>query len=309
MGLPARALVDCHTHTLFSDGVATFAENVRAAATAGCRVMVSTDHLTLPASMDPTCAVSVAEGELAAHRAAFDEACAAAAELAPELEYIYGFECDWYEGCEPYVKRWSAGATVRLGSVHWLGNPGDITAGAARPGDADDPAARVATAGTPGSGAGWIDDGDDLHLWLELGPDEVWRRYARAWCRACESPLAFDVMAHPDLAQRFCQEGLAATCDLRPLMDEMAACAHDTGRRIEISTAGLRKGVGDYYPGRALLERFCRAGVPITFSSDAHVARDICSGIADAMSHAFAIGYRSFDVPHADGSWEHVPLA
>ena len=50
--MSACPLIDCHTHTSFSDGHASFEDNVRAAAAAGCRVMVSTDHLTLPASMD-----------------------------------------------------------------------------------------------------------------------------------------------------------------------------------------------------------------------------------------------------------------
>ena len=40
--MPACPLVDCHTHTSFSDGHASFEDNVRAAAAAGCRVMVST---------------------------------------------------------------------------------------------------------------------------------------------------------------------------------------------------------------------------------------------------------------------------
>ena len=122
--MPACPLVDCHTHTSFSDGHASFEDNVRAAAAAGCRVMVSTDHLTLPASMDANCEVQVVEGDLTAHRLAFEDARKLAAQITPELELIYGFECDWYEGCEPLVERWSAGAIVRLGSVHWIGNPG-----------------------------------------------------------------------------------------------------------------------------------------------------------------------------------------
>lgn len=304
----AAPIIDCHTHTSFSDGAATFEENIRTAAAAGCRVLVSTDHLTLPASMDPACEVSVAERDLPTHRAAWEAARDLAARIAPGLELVYGFECDWYEGCEPFVERWSAGAAVRLGSVHWIGDPGAIAAGAAHLGAPDDPAADTAPAGQPGSGAGWIDDGSDLHLWHELGPDEVWRRYVATWCRACESPLAFDVMAHPDLAARFRAEGLAPTIDLAPLWDEMAACAHDTGRRIELSTAGLRKGVGDYYPAAGLLARFRRTEVPLTFSSDAHRAEDICDGIAAAQRHAYELGYRSFDVPHADGSWETVAL-
>ena len=105
--MPVCPLVDCHTHTSFSDGHASFEENVRAAAAAGCRVMVSTDHLALPASMDANCEVQVVEGDLPTHRLAFEDARRLAAQIAPELELIYGFECDWYEGCEPLVERWS----------------------------------------------------------------------------------------------------------------------------------------------------------------------------------------------------------
>lgn len=274
--LAPRTLVDTHTHTSFSDGDATFEENARAAVAAGCAVLVSTDHLTLPAIMDPAGAVQVAESDLAAHRAAFDAAAAAH----PELEMIYGFECDWYEGCEERIAAWSAGAQVRLGSVHWLG-------------DIDDGA--------------WIDDADDQHIWREFGPDEVWRRYAETWCRACDCAL-FDTMAHPDLAQRFSCAGFAPTIDLAPLWDQMAEAARDTGVRVELSTAAWRKGLSDYYPAEGLLARFQRAEVPLTVGSDAHVARDICRGIADAYAHAARMGYRHVEVPRADGSWERMPL-
>ena len=140
--MPMCPLVDCHTHTSFSDGHASFEDNVRAAAAAGCRVMVSTDHLTLPASMDANCEVQVTEGDLPAHHLAFEDALNLAAQIAPELTFIYGFECDWYEGCEPLVERWSQGAVVRLGSVHWIGNPGDIMAGAAGTAGTEDVAIR-----------------------------------------------------------------------------------------------------------------------------------------------------------------------
>lgn len=279
-------IVDCHTHTHFSDGTSTFEENVRAAAAAGCAVLVSTDHLTLPASMDPTGEAQVVESDLAAHRAAFEEARALAGRLDGGPELVYGFECDWYVGCEPLVERWSAGAVVRLGSVHWIGDP--VRAG-------DD--------------VGWIDYAADLHVWRALGPDEVWRRYADAWCAACESPLAFDSMAHPDLAMRFAREGLAPMIDLVPLWDRMVSCARDTGRRVELSTAGLRKSVADYYPTRGLLERFAAAGVPLTVGSDAHCAPDVCWGVGEAYAHAARCGYRCVEVPHADGDWETVALA
>ena len=297
-------IVDCHTHTSFSDGTSTFEQNVRAAAAAGCRVLVSTDHLTLPASLDELCEAQVPLAQLVEHRAAFEAARGLASEIAPELELIYGFECDWYPGCEEYVRTWSEGAVVRLGSVHYIGNPGDITTGAAgQPG----------TEGTPQAnqiypGSGWIDYAEDKHVWENLGADEVWRRYVDAWCQACESPLEFDSMAHPDLAARFANDGFAPTIDLSRLWDQMVECAHDTGRRVEVSTAGLRKTTASYYPSPGLLHRFAKAGVPITTGSDAHRAVDVCWGIQEAYRYAYAAGYRSIEVPHADGSWESVEI-
>ena len=297
-------LVDCHTHTKYSDGEPTFEENVRAAAAAGCRVLVSTDHLTLPASMDPKGEVQVTEADLPRHRADFETARTLAAQIAPNMEYLYGFECDWYPGCEPLVERWTQGATVRLGSTHWIGDPGDVAAGAAlTPGTEN-----VAPADPADSPNGWIDDGSYMHVWEILGAHEVWRRYVDTWCRACESPLNFDIMAHPDLAMRFANEGYAPDFALAPFWDQMAECAADTGRRIEVSTAGLRKTVNDYYPTHGLLERFARAGVPIAFGSDSHRAQDICWGIRDAQRYAYKCGYRAFDLPHATGEWETVQL-
>ena len=209
--MPACPLVDCHTHTSFSDGHASFEDNVRAAAAAGCRAMVSTDHLTLPASMDSNCEVQVVEGNLPAHRLAFEDARKLTAQIAPELELIYGFECDWYEGCEPLVERWSEGAVVRLGSVHWIGNPGDIMAGAAGAAGTEN----VARPDTPDSRCGWIDDDTNLHVWENLGVRGVWERYVDDWCRACESSLNFDVMAHPDLVMRFRRKALRPTLTRR----------------------------------------------------------------------------------------------
>lgn len=297
-------IVDCHTHTSFSDGTSTFEENVRAAAAAGCRVLVSTDHLALPASLDEACEVQVPLSRLVEHRAAFEAARGLANEIAPELELIYGFECDWYPGCEEYVRTWSEGAVVRIGSVHYIGSPGDIATGAAE---------QPGTEGTPQANqiypdSGWIDYAEDKHVWENLGADEVWRRYVDTWCKACESPLEFDTMAHPDLAARFTNDGFTPTIDLSRLWDQMVECAHDTGRRVEVSTAGLRKTTASYYPSAGLLHRFAKAGVPITTGSDAHRAVDVCWGIQEAYRYAYAAGYRSIELPHADGSWESVEI-
>ncbi len=266
-------LVDCHSHTTYSDGASTLEEMVSAAEACGCEVFCTTDHLTMPEELDPGSEVGVAEVDLPKLAADF----ALAREAHPGIELVRGFECDWYEGCEENTLRWSQGATFLLCGVHKV--------------DLRD-----------------IDWAEDMGIWEELGPDELWRRYADTWCRACESSLPFGSMAHPDLPRRFENEGYAPTIDLAPIFTQMATCAHDTGRRIEVSTAGLRKSVRGYYPCPQLLAEFFRAEVPITVGSDAHHAMDACWGIRDAYAYAHATGYRTMDVPRGDDSWSTVEL-
>ncbi|MDO4841285.1 MAG: PHP domain-containing protein, partial [Phoenicibacter congonensis] len=297
-------LVDCHTHTFFSDGVSSFEENIRAAIAAGCKVLVSTDHLTLPASMDPNLECQVPFNRLQEHKDSFEEAQSLAFELCPELDFIYGFECDWYEGCEQNVKAWAKDAQVKLGSVHWIGHAGDVSIAAGY--DGSDAIAQADSSRNK-EVAGWIDYSEDMHVWEQLGSAGVWGKYVETWCKACESELNFDSMAHPDLPMRFYAE-FPPPANIENLWGKMAECAKDTGRRIEISTASFRKGLNDFYPACSLLEKFFKAEVPITLGSDAHNAKFVCYNIEEAQKHAWEIGYRKFDVPRKDGSWESWDL-
>ena len=49
----------------------------------------------------------------------------------------------------------------------------------------------------------------------------------------------------------------------------------ESGIAVEVSTAGLRKPVGELYPARAFLEMVVDAGNPIALSSDAHAPDDL----------------------------------
>ena len=48
-----------------------------------------------------------------------------------------------------------------------------------------------------------------------------------------------------------------------------------SGIAVELSTAGLRKPVGEMYPDRAFLEMVVDAGNPIALSSDAHTPEQL----------------------------------
>ena len=52
---------------------------------------------------------------------------------------------------------------------------------------------------------------------------------------------------------------------------------------IEVSTAGLRKPVGEIYPARELLEMCVAAGKPVSLSSDAHEPEFIGHGYDRAL--------------------------
>ncbi len=263
-------LVDCHTHTFYSDGHNSVDDNVLRACELGISTICLTDHLTLPADIDPTCEVSVAQGDLAAYRRDIMRARCDH----PEVEVVYGFECDYYPGCDENVLRWSEGATFRLGSVHMV----DMS---------------------------WIDDLSDLSFWDAHTVEYVWEGYFSLWGQACRSGL-FHSMAHPDLVSlpgRYPDESLMAD-----LFDQAACDAHQAGVHVEINTAGSIKPVGRFYPHPNLLSRFFQAGVPITVGSDAHVVSRVGEGIREAYALASSCGYAAVDVPTADGGWRSIAI-
>ena len=58
--------------------------------------------------------------------------------------------------------------------------------------------------------------------------------------------------------------------DLRRYYEIAMEGIAESGIAVEVSTAGLRKPVGELYPARAFLEMVLDAGNPIALSSDAH---------------------------------------
>jgi histidinol-phosphatase (PHP family) len=96
-----------------------------------------------------------------------------------------------------------------------------------------------------------------------LGLDEAWRSYFATLARAAQSGL-FDSLSHPDLVKVFGDR--VAAFDYGPVADAIAA--GDVA--VEVSTAGLRKPVGELYPHPDFLTACRERGVPVTTGSDAH---------------------------------------
>ena len=70
----------------------------------------------------------------------------------------------------------------------------------------------------------------------------------------------------------------------------------ETRPAIELSTAGLRKPVGEMYPAVPFLEMCLEAGCPITLSSDAHEPAHVGYGYEKALEVLDSLGVRELAV-------------
>jgi len=119
-----------------------------------------------------------------------------------------------------------------------------------------------------------VDDGE-YDIWTSgRSANEVWRRYFETLGEAAGSGL-FDILAHPDLVKIWGGGRPRPDGDLRRFYELAMDGIADSGIAVEVSTAGLRKPIGEIYPSRPLLEMCIDAGAPIALSSDAHVPGDV----------------------------------
>jgi histidinol-phosphatase (PHP family) len=138
-------------------------------------------------------------------------------------------------------------------------------------------------------------DGYDIWETNAHRPDEVWRRYFDTLGEAARSGL-FDILAHPDLVKVWGPQRPRPEGDLRRFYDRAMEGIAETRPAIEVSTAGLRKPVGELYPATAFLEMCLEAGCPITLSSDAHEPAHVGYGYERALEVLDSLGVRELAV-------------
>ena len=128
-----------------------------------------------------------------------------------------------------------------------------------------------------------IDIDDETDIWRhETTAERVWRRYFEALAASALCGL-FDIIAHPDLVKIWGSGRPMPEKDLRFFYEPAVEAMLDAGVAMEVSTAGLRKPVGEIYPARAYLEMAVDAGIPLALSSDAHRPDDLAHGYDQAV--------------------------
>ena len=158
-----------------------------------------------------------------------------------------GIECDYIRGAE---ERTATLLEARdfdyvVGSVHFIGE-GDAAI-----------------------------DHKGFDVWEASGDaDEVWRRYFEMLADAARSGL-FDILAHPDLVKVWGRATPLPDRDPRAYYEPAVEAIAESGIAVEISTAGIRKPVGELYPSRQFAEMCVEAGASFALSSDAHTPEQI----------------------------------
>ena len=103
-------------------------------------------------------------------------------------------------------------------------------------------------------------DHEGWDVWERTGDaDEVWRRYFEALAECARAGL-FDILAHPDLVKVWGPGRPLPERDPRHYYEPAVEAIAESGIAVELSTAGLRKPVGELYPARGFAELCVEAG-------------------------------------------------
>jgi histidinol-phosphatase (PHP family) len=139
-------------------------------------------------------------------------------------------------------------------------------------------------------------DMDDYSVWDRgHSPEEIWKRYFETLGEAARSGL-FDVLAHPDLVKVWGADRPLPEGDLRGYYELAMDGIAESQIAVEVSTAGLRKPVGEMYPAPAFLEMCLEAGAPVALSSDAHRPEDVGADYEQALELLVASGVQELCV-------------
>jgi histidinol-phosphatase (PHP family) len=251
------AVTDYHVHTARCGhaGGAT-RDYVLHAISRGLTEIAITDHVPLyflPGE-DPAPGLAMTLSELPGY---VEEVTALREEFRGTIDVLLGIEADYAEGHEEGLRALLApfGWDVVLGSVH-------LVAG------------------------GWIDAPGAGARHEREGSASLWNEYYRLLAKAAASGL-FDVMTHFDLPKKF---GNRRPPECEAAEDAAVEAARTAGVAVEVSSAGLRKPVGEEYPGPRLLAKLVAAGVPVVFSSDSHAPAEVAWGREKIVTAAKAAG-------------------
>lgn len=253
-------LTDYHTHSYrCGHAVGTMRQYVESAISRGIGELGLTDHIWLYFEDDhsrrnPTFAMS--ENEFAAH---VEEMLRLRDEYAGRINIRISVEADYIAGREDellaILDRYPFDYV--LGSVHFLD--------------------------------GWpLDAPEEVDRYRREKVSEIYLQYYAQLQRAVRLGC-FDLLAHLDLPKKF---GFLPEVDISATVEETLTLIASSGVAVEVSSAGLRKPIGEIYPAPEILSRMHQLGIPIALSSDAHAPEEVGADYETSVLLAREAGYR-----------------
>lgn len=110
----------------------------------------------------------------------------------------------------------------------------------------------------------------------------------------------FDVLAHLTYPLRYfyAKSGISVDLDeYKTQIDEILKRTAETGKALEINTAGLRQTIGKLSPELETVKRFHELGGEfVTYGSDAHYAEDVGKGMGEAYDAMLAAGFTEMTI-------------
>ena len=256
-----------HTHTTFCDGKNSLREMADEALRRGFSILGFSSHSMYPHAADWH--MSAVD-----HQNYFDSVRALANEFSGKIKIYAGLEADYIPGfaCDFEWAYKQFAPDYLIGSVHYLNNKkGFFTV--------DDKTQFVR------EGLFRLYDGD--------GKKAVCEYFSRQ--REMLKSQKFLILGHADLIRirngeiKFFDEGESW------YKKEIKATAKEAARAgviVEINTGGIARGnIDDVYPSAEFLDYLRQAGVPVTFSSDAHAASNLDAAFDRAELAAVRAGY------------------
>ena len=122
---------------------------------------------------------------------------------------------------------------------------------------------------------------------------EMFIRYYRDQKRMAETGL-FHIAGHPDLIKLFCKPSFTSwiqTLDAQNIVRETLAAFKANHMGMEVSSAAIRKGLGEPYPGPVIMQLAKEIDLPLVFGSDSHCVADVAFGLDDLAAYAEQFGY------------------
>ena len=172
-----------------------------------------------------------------------------------------GIEADFIRGAEDRTAELLAAHDFDyvIGSVHYLGEKGAV-------------------------------DDQRYDVWESFSDaDSLWHEYFEWQAELVRSGL-FDIVSHPDLIKIWGDDRPGPERDPRFFYEPFAQALAESEIAVEVSTAGLRKPVGEIYPARELAAMCVEAGADFALSSDAHAPDQVGFGYERAIEFLSGLG-------------------